>query len=122
MSTPPDLHSSEVKATPSQTALASIASLINDVGCESYSLHVTDRRYYADRLPNSDSAKYVDIRLTIVGRTAFEEIATLLGAKTTERIVHVGQRAWVAETKSNDVRLLLEGVSFQHHDDWEPRP
>lgn len=103
------------------SALASIAKLIDDIGCESFSLHVTDRRYYAARMPNSDSAKYVDMHLTIVGRTAFEEVATLLNAKPKERIVNVGQRAWVAEIYDGSLRLLLDGVSFQHHDDWEPR-
>ncbi len=29
---------------------------------------------------------------------------------------------WWAEVNTPDLRLLIEGVSFQHHDDWEAKP
>lgn len=101
--------------------LTTIAQLLDELGCHSYSLHVTDSGYYADRNPERSSEGRVSLHLTIIGRTAFEAVADAIGAKPKERIVHVGQRSWWAEADTKTRRLLIEGVSFQHHDDWQPR-
>lgn len=100
--------------------LAEVVALLDRLGCTSYTLHATDRSYYASQNPDRAVAR-VDLRLTIVGRTFLEQVCAALGVKPVERIVNPGQRAWHAEADTPTRRLLIEGVSFQHHDDWEPR-
>lgn len=94
------------------------AQLLDRLDVHSYTMHVTDRTYYSARLPDSEAAKRVDIRLTIVSRSDFMKVCAELKCSPKERIVNAGQRAWWAESDSPGRRLLIEGVSFQHHDDW----
>ena len=101
--------------------LATIAALLDDLDCRSYSLHATDSGYWTERNPDGDGDGRTDLRLTIVGRTAFEAVCSAIGATPKERIVHAGQRHWWADADTKTRRLLIEGVSFQHHDDWEAR-
>ncbi len=105
----------------STSELRQLVDLLDQIGCRSYSLHATDRRFYAAQNPGAADAQRVSLRLTVVGRAPFEQICTALNVQPTERTHHVGQRAWWAEADTNTRRLLIEGVSFQHHDDWEPR-
>lgn len=102
--------------------LTAIAELLDEQGCRSYSLHASDAGWWADRNPDGGSDGRPSVRLTIIGRTAFEAIATAVGATPKERVMRMGQRSWWAESDTASRRLLIEGVSFQHHDDWEPRP
>lgn len=103
--------------------LTDIAAMLRQIGCRSYALHVTDTTYYSARNPDaSETATRPNFHLTIVGRTHFEAvIAALDSPKVTERVMTVGVRAWSAEPDTDDRRLLVEGVSFQHHDDWKAR-
>lgn len=104
------------------SALAELVALLDDIDCHSFTLHATDSTFYAARNPDAtDNTKRINIRLTIIGRTDFEQVCTLIGAKATERVVNPGQRSWWAESDTATRRLLIEGVSFQHQDDWEPR-
>lgn len=103
------------------TDLSEIVDLLESIDCHSYTLHATDCTFYSARNPNAEAAKRTDLRLTIIGRTAFEQMCERLKAKPLERIVHFGQRAWWAASDTDTRRLLIEGVSFQHHDDWQPR-
>lgn len=95
-----------------------VAQLLDRLDVHSYSMHVTDQTYYSARLPESEAAKRVNIRLTIVGRSGFMKVCTELKQEPKERMVNAGQRAWWAEADSPDRKLLIEGVSFQHHNDW----
>lgn len=106
------------KATP----LAEVVAVLEVLGCRSYTLHATDSGYWTARAHGDGAEARINIRLTIVGRTAFEQVCAALGAQPKERVIHVGQRSWFAEADTTARRLLIEGVSFQHHDDWEPRP
>ena len=103
------------------SALATIVELLDDIDCHSFTLHATDTTFYSARNPEGIAGGRINLRLTIVGRYAFEEVCARLGAKPHERIVQVGQRSWWAEADTETRRLLIEGVSFQHHDDWQPR-
>lgn len=102
-------------------ALADLMALLDEIECRAYTLHATDSSYWTARNSNLDNTGRVNLRLTIIGRGQFEQVCSLLGAKATERIVNTGQRSWWAESNSDTRKLLIEGVSFQHHDDWEAR-
>lgn len=101
--------------------LAELVGILGQLDCRSYTLHATDSGYWTARATGDGRDGRINIRLTVVGRTAFEQVCAALGAQPKERVVHVGQRSWFAETDTTDRRLLIEGVSFQYHDDWEPR-
>lgn len=103
--------------------LTDIAAMLRRIGCRSYALHVTDTTYYSARNPDAtNGAKRVGMHLTIVGRTYYEAVINALGnPKVTERVMTTGTRAWSANADTDDRKLLVEGVSFQHHDDWEAR-
>ena len=106
---------------PAPNPLADLVAILDRLDCHSYTLHATDRTYYGAQNPAATAAQRVELRLTIVGRTHFEALCAALGAKPTERVVAHGQRSWWAEADTDDRRLLIEGVSFAHQDDWEPR-
>ena len=56
-------------------------------------------------------------------RTDFETVCARMKLKPVERrYVQHGQRHWYAERDTDTTRLLVQCVSLQHHDDWEPRP
>lgn len=109
---------------PATNELRALVDILDRLSIQAYTLHVTDGRFYADRSPDAvaGSRRQVSIRLTVIGRTFFEGLCAALHAKPTERVVHPGQRSWWAESDTATRRLLIEGVSFQHHDDWQPRP
>lgn len=131
MSTP-DLHSDQMKPTASRARseqltlpvneLRALVDVLDQIDCHSYTLHATDSTYYSARNPATAEGSRISLRLTIIGRTQFEQVCARLSAKATERVFLPGQRAWWAEADTQNRRLLIEGVSFQHHDDWEPRP
>lgn len=108
---------------PRANDLKALVDLLDRLSIHSFSLHATDRGFYGDRTQSDRPAgsRAVELRLTIVGRTFFEQVCDALRAKPTERMVLFGQRSWWAEADNSTRRLLIEGVSFQHHDDWEPR-
>ena len=102
--------------------LAEIVAVLDQIECRSYTLHATDSGYWTARAHGDELDEVrINIRLTIVGRTAFEQVCKAVGAQPKERVVHVGQRSWFAEADTTARRLLIEGVSFQHHHDWEIR-
>ena len=105
------------------SALTAIAQLLDDLDCHSYSLYATDSGWWTERAIGKADAKEprVSLRLTIIGRTHYEAVCLALEAKATERVVQMGQRQWWAESDTSARKLLIEGVSFQHHDDWEAR-
>lgn len=104
------------------SALTAVAEVLDDIDCHSYSLTVTDKTFWSARNPDMSDGVRVNLRLMIVGRTAFEAFCLAIEARPQERIVNPGQRSWWAESDTKTRRLLVEGVSFQHHEDWEPRP
>lgn len=64
-----------------------------------------------------------DISLWLRYRTDFERFCESIKAKPHERMYRgQGQREWYAESDADTRRLLIQCVSFEHHDDWEPRP
>lgn len=112
-------------------ALLAIAELLNEQECHSYTLHATDSGFWTARAPQgaqpgvragrAERDGRASLSLTIIGRTQFEGICLAIGVTPKERVMHVGQRSWWAESDTSTRRLLIEGVSFQHHDDWESR-
>lgn len=55
-------------------------------------------------------------------RTDFERFCAALKTKVKERgYSPEGQREWYAEHDTADRRLLIQCVSFKHHEDWQPR-
>lgn len=76
-------------------------------------LHV-DAKHVGDTRP--------DVKLWLRCRTDFEAFCAELGVRPVEaRWNPEGQRSWSAEHDTPERRLLVQCVSFQHHDDWEPR-
>lgn len=105
----------------SASVLCEVAALLDELECRSYSLSATDAAYWAARRSEEVRDGRPNIRLTIIGRTMFEAVCTAVGVTPKERMTNPGQRGWFAEADSSTRRLLIEGVSFQHHDDWEVR-
>ena len=65
----------------------------------------------------------IDISLWMQTRTDFETFTAALGAKPVERRFSPdGQREWFAEHDTPERRLLVQVVSFRHHDDWQEKP
>ncbi len=63
-----------------------------------------------------------NMQLHLRTRTDFEAVCRRLGAKGHERkFPPRGQRSWWAEADTGTRKLLIQCVSFEHHDDWEPR-
>ncbi len=63
-----------------------------------------------------------DVSLWMQTRTDFEALARRWKAKATERrFSPEGQREWFAEHDNDGIRVLVQVVSFRHHEDWEPR-
>jgi hypothetical protein len=99
------------------TQIATIKALVDtlaDLGISPLHLRV-DAKHVGDHRP--------DISLWTQTRTDFERLCAHLKAKPAERRYRpVGQREWCAEHDTDERRLLLQCVSFAHHDDWEERP
>lgn len=92
----------------------SLVDLLADMGIDPLHLHV-DGAKPLDARPN--------IKLWTRYRTEFFTLCERLGAKPEERrFAPAGQREWYAESDTLTRRLLVQCVSFEHHDDWEPRP
>lgn len=99
------------------TNLVALAQVLADVECRSYTLSVVDRR---DHLGDSHA---VTMTLTITGRGAFLAVCAQLGVTPREaRYAPPGQRLWHADSEASARHLLVTGLSYPHHDDWEPRP
>ncbi len=100
-----------------------ITGTLHALGIDGYTLHITRPGYHIRRNPNaSENGKKVSIRVTVIGRNDFHKLARHYNAKVTERAMQHGVRGWWAEADNPDRRLLIEGVSFRHHDDWEAKP
>lgn len=81
----------------------------------------------------SDDVTSIRVEQTLTGReiqttiwagtrTAFEALARHHGLKTSELTALRGHRRWYAPAGAIEgVPLLIHGVSFPHHDDWEDR-
>jgi hypothetical protein len=64
-----------------------------------------------------------NLRLWLRTRTDFERACGALGLNPKEaRYSPHGQRQWTAEGDTPERRLFLSVVSFEHHDDWQPKP
>lgn len=64
-----------------------------------------------------------DISLWLRYRTDFERFCESIKAKPKERTyTPAGQREWWAESDTDTRRLLIQCASFEHHDDWQPKP
>jgi hypothetical protein len=98
------------------TQIATIKALVDtlaDLGISPLHL-LTNARKMSDTRP--------DISLWTQRRTDFEALCAHLKAKPVERMAHQpGQREWYAEHDTDERRLLIQCVSFPHHDDWQPR-
>lgn len=99
------------------TQIGVIKSLIDtlaDLGLAPLHLRI-DAKAVADTLP--------DISLWMQTRTDFERLCDDLGVKPKEaRYSPEGQRLWSANHDTTERRLLIQVVSFKHHQDWQPRP
>lgn len=66
--------------------------------------------------------KRARINLWISSRTDYFRLCDHLKLTPTEkRYQGLGQREWWAEADTPARALLIQCVSFEHHDDWEPR-
>lgn len=95
---------SEIKAIVDQLA---------DLGVDALHLRA-DAKKVGDQRP--------DVSLWVTYRTEFLRVCEAFGIKPQERpYSRTGQREWFAERDTASRRLLVQCVSFEHHDDWEPR-
>lgn len=63
-----------------------------------------------------------DVSMWLRYRTDFERFCAAVGVKPVPaRFDSADQRSWSAEHDTADRRLLVQCVSFKHHDDWEPK-
>jgi len=98
---------------PSITTLKELVDQLADLGIDPLHLH-TD---------GHTNIRPPDYRLWLRTRTDFFAVCEAFGLKPTEaRWAPEGQRSWSAAKDTDDRRLLVQCVSFEHHDDWEPRP
>jgi hypothetical protein len=94
--------------------IKAVVDTFADLGIDPLHLHVDGKRPL-DQRP--------DIRVWVRYRMEFERVIDAFGAKPKERDYRMpGQREWFAEKDTDGRRLLLQCVSFEHHDDWQPRP
>lgn len=98
------------------TPVATIKALVDDLA----RLDVTPLHLHVDTLKVGDLRP--NVSLWTQTRTDFETLCDAWKMKPVERTyTPEGQRAWCAERDTNDRRLLVQCVSFAHHDDWQPR-
>lgn len=95
------------------TEIKAIVDVLAELGIDA--LHFrADAKKVGDTRP--------DISLWITYRSEFLRVCEAFGLKPVERrYAGEGQRAWFAERDTDDRRLLVQCVSFEHHHDWEPR-
>jgi hypothetical protein len=96
--------------------IATIKALIDqlaDLELSPLHLHI-DAKHVGDTRPL--------VSMWLRYRTDFERFceATKLKAKERQFSRH-GQREWFAERDTEGCRLLVQVVSFAHHEDWVPR-
>ncbi|WGL50668.1 hypothetical protein P5P86_11905 [Nocardioides sp. BP30] len=98
------------------TPIAEIKAVVDtlaDLGIDPLHLHIDGQRP-TDRRPSMTT--------WIRYRTDFERVCDAFKAKPTERrYSQPGQREWYAESDTATRRLLIQCVSFEHHEDWQPR-
>ena len=93
--------------------IKAVVDVLADLGIDALHLRA-DAKKVGDTRP--------DISLWVTYRTEFLRVCEAFGIKPVERIAHQpGQREWYAERDTDDRRLLVQCVSFEHHEDWEPR-
>jgi hypothetical protein len=64
-----------------------------------------------------------NIRLWLRTRSEFEAVCKALSLPVKEsRYDPSGQRSWSASGDDASQRLFVSVVSFEHHDDWQPKP
>lgn len=96
------------------TPIATIKGLVDvlaDMGLDPLHLHIDGRKPTDSRPGVSMWMRY---------RTDYEQVVERLRLKSVERrATQHGQREWHAERDTDDMRLLVQCVSFEHHEDWE---
>jgi hypothetical protein len=104
---------SEQLAIVPTSAIKELVDILEDLGIDPLTLHIDGARPL-DARP--------DVRLWCRYRTDFETVCERLRLKPHERLARQhGQREWFAEHDDDRRRLLVQCVSFAHHDDWQPR-
>lgn len=90
--------------------IKAIVDTLADLGIDPLHMHV-DGHKPTDIRP--------DVQLWMRYRTDFERTCEALGAKKVEvRNWQVGERRYSAEHDTDRRRLLIQCVSFRHHDDF----
>lgn len=93
--------------------IKAVVDVLADLGIDALHLRA-DAKTVDDTRP--------DVSLWVTYRTEFLRVCEAFQLKPVERrYAGPGQRAWFAERDTNDRRLLVQCVSFEHHHDWEPR-
>jgi hypothetical protein len=100
----------------SVTQIAVVKALVDHLSDLDISpLHLRiDAKHVGDARP--------DVSMWLRYRTDFERFCDALKLKAKERAYSPeGQREWWAEHDTADRRLLVQCVSFAHHEDWQPK-